>query len=571
MRKFLAFLTLLLILPTLNAAVQVWRHEDPIPEFRYSHKFLTKPADMSPAQWVDALETERDKADAAGEITTHFESYTKEISVTLAGKYGEVETSPAKLVYSIMRTRHKFPGKGNMLTDFYGVTETTTITPQQITILAIDTMLAKEINSSDEAFGTQWATVNAENSASPEFIQAVMQYAQYGNINLDETMEVQCTAIEKGCAETGVENPIPQEFSDAVRKYTREKNLSLAVEVALEQFLTTHSTTIALAKKVFDIFVPIHGNLIFSGEYKGWKAHSTSTIGSLINFSPEGKEQFAEQERQINARILDLASKNLFPEIYHRSAMADVASEEITMQLGLAPNTLILEYMYDPTVSLFFPAVPKGEGIMRVFFTREADPEIAELLGRSYAKISAKMLTNIYAAILLEANKRTAASSDSKLIGLLVKAGNAQTIRHVSAWLYEGKHGFPKDLAQAVKFCRKASDLGDKQAEGNLPEMLWGYSSILMQVNAESTMKMEEKIEKIDQLVKKAMKLKEEAKMDEAERLEHEAQEILKSVQEESACLTQDRQNYQKLMKEAASLGHKMAQLTIAQMPSSAI
>ncbi len=476
MKNFLTFLTLLIILPALNATCQVWQHEETrIPEFTYNHQSLAKPEDMTPAQWVDTLETERDKADALGEITTHFESYTKEISATLAGKYGEVDTSPAKLIYSVMRTRHKFPGKRNMLSDFYGVNETTHTT-QQASILAIDTMVTKAINSDNETFETQWAAVNAENLTSSEFIEAVKKYAEIHE----------------------------------------HKSWNSILSEALEQFLTTNQTTTVLAKKVFDIFVPVHGNLPFGGEYKGWKVHTTSTIESLINFSPEGKQRFAEQEVQINARLLDLGSRNVFPEIYHRSAMADFSSEEITAQLELAPNTIVLEYMYDPTASLLFPGleIPENEGIMRVFFSKTADSEIAEFLGRPYAKMSENMLSKIYASTINEALQRAQGNTSFEDISLLIKAGNAPMIRHVSTWLYEGKHGFQKDLVEAVKFCRKATDLGDKEAKENLPEMLFALSLGSIHLNAQDAMI---------------------------------------------------------LMREAASLGHKMAQLTIAQMPPLAL
>lgn len=114
MKKFLALLTLLIMLPALSATAQVWQHEDPIPGFTYNHESLTKPAEINSAQWIDILEVERDKADALAAFEA-FKYYTKEIATTLAGKYGEVETSPAKLIYSVIRTRHKFPGKRNIL------------------------------------------------------------------------------------------------------------------------------------------------------------------------------------------------------------------------------------------------------------------------------------------------------------------------------------------------------------------------------------------------------------------------------------------------------------------------
>jgi hypothetical protein len=442
MKKFLTLLTLLIMLPALSATAQVWQHEDPIPGFTYNHKSLTKPAEINSAQWIDVLEVERDKADALVTFEA-FKYYTKEIAKALAGKYGDVETSPAKLIYSVIRTRHKFSGKRNILVDFYGVTETTTITPQQTTILAVDTMIAKSMNSDDETFETQWAAVNAENSASPEFNEAIKKYAQ--------TYE--------------------------------QKSWNSALAESLEQFLETNQPIVTLTKKIFDIFAPkltlnkIYGDMAASATYKGWTIHGA--IAYPIVFTAEEKANYAWLETALNKRAFELIANNIPVDIHCRSAMADFASEAILSQLGLTTNTVILSYIYDPATSEMTETHVNGMGILRLFFTREADPELVEILRRPLAKAPETQIRKIYTMTMREAAKRRPQQTSSDEVTFLKNIGNPTMQKHISAWHFHAKHGFEANIAKAIEFCREAADLGNKEAEYNLPIMLYEYASRL--------------------------------------------------------------------------------------------
>jgi len=397
---------------------------------------------MRPSQWVDALETERDKADAVG-VFEAFKYYTKEISTTLAGKYGEVEMSPAKLVYSVIRTRHKFSGKRNMLTDFYGVTETATITPQQTTILVVDAMIAKSMNNDDEAFDAQWATVNAENPPSSEFIEALKQYAQ--------TYE--------------------------------QKSWNPTLAESLEQFLAANQSTITLTKKIFDIFAPkltlnkIYGEMAVGTTYKGWTIHGA--IAYPIVLTAEEKSNYGWLEAALNKKVFELIGTGIPVDTYCRSAMADFASERMISQLGLIPNTVILSYIYDPATSEMTEAHVSSMGILRLFFTREADPELAEILGRPFAKSSENEVSKIYTMTMREATKRRPQQASSEEVTFLKNIGNPIMLKHISAWHFQAKNGFKASMPKAIEFCREAADLGNKEAEHNLPIMLYKYASQL--------------------------------------------------------------------------------------------
>lgn len=443
--KFFGFLILMMIFSILNAAaILVWQDETGItPELTYNSKSLVRPSDMTLVQWIDALEIERDKADYLGKFES-FEDFTKEISTILGGKYGVLETSPAKLIYSVMRTRHKFPGKRNMFTDFYGILPSFDLLSlaSLASILAIDTMAAKAMNSEDEAFENQWAVVNIETPATLKFIDAVKQYAQM-----------------------------------------REKSLFTALDEHLTHFLMVDHSVIALAKQVVDIFSPkltlnkIYGDMAVGSQYKGWTAHGA--IAYPIVFTVEEKTNYGWLETALNKKAFELMVKGVPVDVYCRSAMADLSSEIMISQLGLTPNTVLLSYVYDPAASELVPGLVGGVGVLRLFFTREVNPELIETLRRPYAKIPETEISRIYTATMKEAQKRTPQQVSSEEVAFLKKIGNPVMLKHISAWHYEAKHGFKASMPLAIEFCRKAAELGNKEAEHNLPIMLFRYATCL--------------------------------------------------------------------------------------------
>jgi len=451
MSKFFSFIVSICIPFSLNA-VSVWEDEVVTsPEFTYNSESLAKPTNINPAQWVDALETERDKADFRQEFAS-FESYTKEISATLGGKYGALDISSTKKIYSIIRTRHKFPGKRNMLTDFYEIKETSDLASLtlQSGILAIDTMAAKAINSEDEIFEIQWETINAEIPATSNFIDAVKQYAQM-----------------------------------------HEKSLFIALDELLTHFLATDHATVAFVKQIFDIFSPkltlnkIYGDMAIGSQYKGWTIHGA--IAYPIVFTAEEKTNYGWLETALNQKAFTLISQGVPVDVYCHSSVADFASESMISQLSLTPNTVLLSYAYDPAVSELVPGFANGIGVLRLFLTREVNPEIIEILRRPFAKSPETAISKIYTMTMREAAKRTPQQASSEEVTFLKNIGNPTMLKHISAWHFQGKHGFKASMPKAIEFCRGAADLGNKEAEHNLPIMLYEYASQLYLGNLSST------------------------------------------------------------------------------------
>ena len=178
---------------------------------------LAKPTGMSSMQWIDALERDRNTADCIGNFAA-FKALTKEISATIGGKYGIFTTTTVEeqldLIYSITRTRHKFCGKRNMLSDFYGINSTYENTAHAAFVLAVDTMATKAMD--DEPFENLWAAFNPESAAAAGFIAMVREHAN---------------ANEKAL-------------------------LTAALQEPLTAFFLTNHGTVSLANEIFNIFAP---------------------------------------------------------------------------------------------------------------------------------------------------------------------------------------------------------------------------------------------------------------------------------------------------------------------------
>ena len=164
----------------LNAAAATL---DVLPAFALNPEGLAKPATMKCMQWLETLETERNRADCIGNFQA-FKAFTKEISATIGGKYGISKRAAtpeerAALLYSIARTRHKFCGQENMLATTYAVGEVSGLEAHAkghlAAVLAVDIMAKKAMD--DEGFANQWAAVKPVSPAAASFIAAVKQYA----------------------------------------------------------------------------------------------------------------------------------------------------------------------------------------------------------------------------------------------------------------------------------------------------------------------------------------------------------------------------------------------------------
>lgn len=214
-----------------------------------------------------------------------------------------------------------------------------------------------------------------------------------------------------------------------------------------------------------------------SATYKGWTIHGT--IAYPIVFTAEEKVNYAWLETSLNKRAFELIANNIPVDIHCRSAMADFASEAILSQLDLTTNTVILSYIYDPATSEMTETHVSGMGILRLFFTRESDPELVEILRRPLAKAPETQISKIYTMTMREAAKSTPQQTSSDEVTFLKNIGNSTMLKHISAWHFHAKHGFKANMPKAIEFCREAADLGNKEAEHNLPIMLYEYASRL--------------------------------------------------------------------------------------------
>ncbi|RZI46516.1 hypothetical protein [Candidatus Finniella inopinata] len=137
-----------------------------------------KPSHPTFLAWIQDLENQRDKADSEGNFPA-FKKATDEISAIIGWRYGRFEwlNSPESqlwVIYSIIRTRHKFMGQLHMLHDryfSYDHEQTTKLLQTNsrfkscmAAVLAIDTIVMNALN--DDNFEEKWG--------EPEVIQTLL-------------------------------------------------------------------------------------------------------------------------------------------------------------------------------------------------------------------------------------------------------------------------------------------------------------------------------------------------------------------------------------------------------------
>ena len=151
---------------------------------------LEKPEKTGCILWLQQLEEKRTETGRLRQFD-RFDALTKEISATVAGKYGISERSATPeeqvvIMHSITRTRLNFVNRDGMLHDFYlgydrqktaNLLQTSTRFKEHMAaVLAIDSMAMKaEI---DDEFEREWREENNKKIVSEDFISEVISHAQ---------------------------------------------------------------------------------------------------------------------------------------------------------------------------------------------------------------------------------------------------------------------------------------------------------------------------------------------------------------------------------------------------------
>ena len=112
----------LLILLLIIASVTAATIPDADASLYLNHTYQ-KPKTLNAFVWLQQLEAERDQAEQSHQLDV-FEELSREISATLAGKYGISKRSASSeerqiMMASIIRTRDCFAGKPDIINDFY--------------------------------------------------------------------------------------------------------------------------------------------------------------------------------------------------------------------------------------------------------------------------------------------------------------------------------------------------------------------------------------------------------------------------------------------------------------------
>lgn len=418
--------------------------EEVLPVFAFNREALVKPTETACTQWLELLEIERNKADTLGNFLA-FKAFTKEISATIGGKYGfsipSTHEETIALSYSIIRTRHKFCGKRNMLSDFYGVgaiADDLEIQHYLSLVLAIDTMAAKAINDEDDTFFDQWTAVS-QTGSTHDFIEAVRNHTQ-----------------------------------------SQEKaSLFTVLDESLTAVLTDRET-IATVKDVFDIFAPkitlkkIYTEMI-GGEYRGWTIHGADAFAYPMGLSKEDKKTYPNFENETKSIFIGKLSESGDSEYVHCSS--SIANEQPETNSG----TVFLEYIYDECIDILSQGIFKRVEPKHLFLTKKMAPTM-HVLNKYRHIIQKEKLIQIY-EFQARINGKIGASRVSKQkinlqdeISFLLRTGDLNAVSNKGLFLFEGENGFEQDMLAGVSYCREAINLGSVVAKRSLPGFLYRYA-----------------------------------------------------------------------------------------------
>ena len=404
------------------------------PALAFNPEELAKPTGMSSMQWIDALEHDRNTADCIGNFAA-FKALTNEISATIGGKYGfAIPTTQDEIItlsYSIIRTRHKFCGKLNMLSDFYGI-KTAVIDPQTqqylAMVLAIDAMAFEAIDEEGDPFFDQWTAVKAKNPVAAAFVATV-----------------------KGCVQVQEKAP-----------------LVAALDAPLTAFLAANSETIALAKEVFDVFAPkitlkkIYTEMV-GGEYHGWTVHGADAFAYPISLHPDDVAINPEAESDLRVDFNHQLSNGKDREVLSCSSVPHLVSDGSKYQL---------EYVYDDLISVYVHNL-RDTAPKCLMLSRDFNPKLARL---DYAKPSQSLILNTYEQ--LRSFYRKLANNEvmpCKELSWLLMRGNPEVIHKYAHFLYEGAYGISKNVAAALTKYRDAGELGYRGAWKNFSDCLLNH------------------------------------------------------------------------------------------------
>ncbi|MBP9829309.1 MAG: sel1 repeat family protein [Proteobacteria bacterium] len=437
--------------------------EEVLPVFAFNREALVKPTETACMQWLELLEIERNKADTLGNFLA-FKAFTKEISATIGGKYGfsipSTHEETIALSYSIIRTRHKFCGKRNMLSDFYGVgavADDLEIQHYLSLVLAIDTMAAKAINDEDDTFFDQWTAVS-QTGSTHDFIEAVRNHTQYQ---------------EKASLFTALDEPLTAVLTD------RE--------------------TIATVKDVFDIFAPkitlkkIYTEMI-GGEYRGWTIHGADAFAYPISLNDRDREQYSGFEAILRGLMMQSVANQASQKqagLSCCSVVACLVSSDLAAMLSLSSENIILDYISVSAIDEALKDLIELEKIptRHIFLTRKINPALISVIGKPFCKVLSENTLDKEIKRSLRVQRNFMMSNEIELgedFFSLLENGNTHAILLYSRLLFNGIGGVKRDISKAVEILRDPVDLGCDEAMPVLSEAI--YDSAVDMLNGRGEM-----------------------------------------------------------------------------------
>lgn len=503
--------------------------------FHLNQEKLIKPSELNCKQWLELLEIERNKADCISDYNA-FKAFTKEISLTIGGKYGIWEPSNQddllSFIYSVIRTRHKFCGKLRIFRELYevsgGVAEQNS--RYFALLFVVDALAMITFNDEDDIFFDQWTAARNNTSAADIFVEAVKS-----NIKISE-----------------------------------EEALLKTLNASIEELLKTGQSTIATVQEVLNIFSPkvtlrnIYEDMV-GGKYRGWIVHGVDAFARLTSLGESAQSNSLLSKdflATLNARMCAELAKEGDSEYVHCVSVLPISSD----------GAIEFRYVYKQCIDILsgnlIPEVP----LRYLSFTKGALPEELQRLLKKYecTLLEERLLqrykcqANVNKQIGLQrfAEKRELQNTACDLrddIDCLADMGDSNGINNKGLFLFEGTNGFEQNMLQAFECFREAKDLGNKVAKNNLSLFLYRYSLFL--VKGENGVKKD--LQKAVDFCKEAKDLGYEAAIKDYPNFLNEHAAFLF---EEGDCAAQDLPRAIELLRESKSLGSTLYDLNLATM-----
>lgn len=235
-----------------------------------------------------------------------------------------------------------------------------------------------------------------------------------------------------------------------------------------------------LANDVFSVFAPkitlkqAYYKLIVSGKpYKGWTTHDIEAATQIAPLAESEMRKNPRKQQEIKQQIIEGFTKYFeINDISSSSEKATPASDQLRRKLGLKPEDMVIEYIYDDCLKERFYV--KGKGPRHFYLSRPIkNTQLANILRRLHGIIPE--------SLIIENHKNSIAYCRNPSLDKIdagQKRGNPTILTNGATTLAEGEK-LERNMPRAIELCRDAANLGVKRTARNLGILVFNYAEWL--------------------------------------------------------------------------------------------